>query len=115
MEKMGVIEKVEQPSEWVSSMVIDEKPDGKLRICLDPKDLNKAVMREHFPLPTQEEITTKLSGAQYFSKLDATNSFWQIKLDDESSNLCAFNTPFGRYKYKRMPFGIKSASEVFRS
>lgn len=113
MEKLGIVQKVEQPTEWVNSMVIVEKQNGKLRICLDPKDLNKAIKREHFQLPTQEEIAMKLSGATCFSKLDASSSFWQIKLDEESSDLCTFNTPFGRYKFTRLPFGIKSASEVF--
>ncbi|VDI69620.1 Hypothetical predicted protein [Mytilus galloprovincialis] len=93
--------------------LIVEKADGKLRICLDPKDLNRAIKREHFILPRQEEITAKLAGAKYFSKLDASSGFWNIKLDEESSNLCAFNTPFGRFKFLRLPFGIKSASEVF--
>ncbi|VDI33051.1 Hypothetical predicted protein [Mytilus galloprovincialis] len=113
MEKLGIVEKVEQPTEWVSSMVIVERADGKLRICLDPKDLNRAIKREHFILPRREEITAKLAGAKYFSKLDASSGFWNIKLDEESSNLCAFNTPFGRFKFLRLPFGIKSASEVF--
>ncbi|CAC5389777.1 unnamed protein product [Mytilus coruscus] len=113
MEKLGIVEKVEHPTEWVSSIVIVEKADGKLRICLDPKDLNRAIKREHFILPRQEEITAKLAGAKYFSKLDASSGFWNIKLDEESSNLCAFNTPFGRFKFLRLPFGIKSASEVF--
>ncbi|CAC5413783.1 unnamed protein product [Mytilus coruscus] len=86
-------------------MVIVEKADGKLRICLDPKDLNRAIKREHFILPRQDEITAKLAGAKYFSKLDASSGFWNNKLDEESSNLCAFNAPFGRFKFLRLPFG----------
>ena len=70
--QLGAIEKVDQPTEWVNSIVIVEKPDGNLRICLDPKDLNRAVKREHFQLPTSTEITSKLTGAKVFSKLDAT-------------------------------------------
>ncbi|CAC5367807.1 unnamed protein product [Mytilus coruscus] len=69
--------------------------------------------REHIILRRQEEITAKLAGAKYLSKLDASSGFWNIKLDDESSNLCMFNTPFGRFKFLRLPFGIKSASKVF--
>ncbi|CAC5411697.1 unnamed protein product [Mytilus coruscus] len=83
MEKLGIVEKVEHPTEWVSSIVIVEKTDGKLRICLDPKDLNRSIKREHFILPRQEEITAKLAGAKYFSKLDASSGFWNIKLDEE--------------------------------
>ncbi|PIK50829.1 hypothetical protein BSL78_12300 [Apostichopus japonicus] len=94
-------------------MVIVEKSNGKLRICLDPKDLNKQVKREQYQLPTVDELTSELAGAQYFSVLDANSGFWQIPLDDQSSDLCCFNTPFGRYKFLRLPFGLHSAPEVF--
>jgi transposase InsO family protein len=113
MEDIGVIEKQEGPTEWVSSMVVVEKSDGSLRICLDPANLNKAVMREHYPMPNLEEIASNLEGAKFFTKLDAESSFWQIPLDEESSKLCCMNTPFGRYIFKRLPMGLKSASEVF--
>ena len=75
--------------------------------------MNKAIKREHYHLPTIEEITTRLSGAKYFSTLDACSGFWQIPLDEESSMLTTFGTPFGRYRYTRMSFGIHSAQEVF--
>jgi hypothetical protein len=113
MEKLGIIEVVEEPTDWVNSMVTVAKPDGSLRICLDPRDLNKAIRREHYQLPTIDEITSKLAGAEYFSVLDASSGFWQVCLDAESSKLCTFNTPFGRYKFLRLPFGINSAPEVF--
>ena len=115
MEKTGVVEKVECPTQWVNSAVIIEKPDSeKLRICLDPRPLNEAIQREHFKMPTIEEITTRVSGAKVFSKLDASHGYWQIPLDEESRLLTTFNTPFGHYCDKRMPFGIKSAQKVFQ-
>ena len=114
MEQLGAIEKVDQPTEWVNSIVIVEKPDGNLRICLDPKDLNRAVKREHFQLPTSTEITSKLTGAKVFSKLDAKDGFWHVKLDHPSSLLTTFNTPFGRFKFNRLPFGLNSSNEVFQ-
>ena len=115
MEEKGVIKKVDQPTDWVNSLVIAEKPKtGKLRICLDPRDLNKAIKREHFQLPTIEDITTRLAGAKVFSKLDANSGYWQIILDESSQLLTTFHTPFGRYCFRRMPFGIKSAQEVFQ-
>jgi len=83
-------------------------------VCLDLKDLNHAVKREHYPLPTLEYLTIMLCGAKYFSVLDATPGYWQIKLDEESSLLTTFNTPFGRYRFTRMPFGKHSAQEVFQ-
>ena len=115
MEQLGAIEKVDQPTEWVNSIVIVEKPDGNLRICLDPKDLNRAVKREHFQLPTSTKITSKLTGAKVFSKLDAKDGFWHVKLDHPSSLLTTFNTPFGRFKFNRLPFGLNSSNEVFQN
>lgn len=111
--EQGIIAKVEGPTDWVNSMTVVKKPDGDIRICLDPKDLNKFIKREHFKLPTLEEITSRLSGANFFSTLDAKQSFFQVKLHNSSTSLCTFNTAFGRYKFLRMPFGISSASEIF--
>ena len=93
-------------------MVI-EKPNGALRICLHPRDLNKGLKREHFQLPTWEEISTCSVNAKYFTKLDANHGYWQIPLDMESSLKTTFNTPSGRFRFLRMPFGIHSAQEVF--
>ena len=115
MESLGVIKKEEEPTDWVNSLVVVEKPKSKkLRICLDPRPLNKAILREHFQLPTLEDTATCLSGARIFSKLDANHGYWQIPLDDESQQLTTFNSPFGRYCFTRMPFGIKSAQEIFQ-
>ena len=81
---------------------------------MDPKDLNQAIKREHFPLQTADEIVADMAEAQYFSKLDASSGYWQIKLDEPSSKLLTFQTPFGRFKFNHLPFGEKSASEVFQ-
>ena len=62
-------------------------------------------------MPTAETV---MSDAKYFSKLDASNGYWQIKVDKESSKLLTFNTPYGRHRFKRLPFGILSAGEVFQ-
>ena len=113
MEKDDVIAKVDEPTEWVSSLVIVEKPDGSLRICMDPKQLNKNLKREHYQLPTFEEISMRLSDATIFTKLDANKGYWRIPLDYKSSLLTTVNTPFGRYRFKRLPFGVHSAQEVF--
>ena len=110
---LSVIEKVDHPTDWVNSIVLVEKSDGSIRICLDPKDLNKAIKREFTQLPTPEEIMSMMAGATRFSKIDASSGYRQIALDKESSNLLVFNTPFGRYKFKRLPFGVHCTSEVF--
>lgn len=114
LESEQIIAKVTEPTPWVSSMVVVPKPDGMLRICLDPRDLNKAVLREHYPSKTIEEVATRLTGARIFSVLDAKSGFNQVVLDFESSLLTTFNTPFGRYRWKRLPFGINSAPEIWQ-
>ncbi|KAL1262289.1 hypothetical protein QQF64_007554 [Cirrhinus molitorella] len=114
MEKMDVIERVVEPRAWVNSMVTIWKPEKKkVRICMDPKDLNAAIEREHYPMLTIEEVVT-MPRAKVFTTLDAQSGYWQIKLDEESSKLCTFNSPFGRFAYKRLPFGISCAGEMFQ-
>lgn len=113
LQEVNIIKKVNGPSEWVHPLVLVKKNDGSLRICLDPLHLNKIIKREHCKLLSLDEITSQLQGAKYFSKLDASQAFYQIPLDDASSELCTFGTPFGRYKFLRMPYGIKCAPEVF--
>ena len=114
LNNQGIIVPVQVPTPWISSMVVVPKKNGTLRICLDPQDLNKAIQREHYPLPTIEDIATRLHGAKVFTVLDVSKGFWHIELDEPSSLLTTFNTPFGRYRWKRMPFGISSAPEVFQ-
>ena len=114
MEDLKIITPVTIPTEWVSSITYPRKPDGTLCICLDPRDLNKAIIREHYKAPTLEEISHKLAGATVFSKLDAKDGFWSIHLDDASSHLTTFNTHKGRYRFLRMPFGLKMAQDVFQ-
>ena len=113
MEGETVIEKVDHPTAWVNSLVIVEKKDGGLRLCLDPRDLNKAIQREHYQLPTIEEIASRQSGNRVFSVLDANSAFWQIHLNKKCADLTTFNTPFGRYRFLRLPFGLNSSAEVF--
>ena len=113
MSDNGYITRVDQPTEWVSSMVAVMRND-KVRICIDPSDLNKVMLREHHPMKTVEEVVSEIAGAQVFSVLDAKSGFLQICLDEESSFLTTFNTPVGRYRWLRLPFGIKSAPEIFQ-
>ena len=114
MESMGVIVKVFEPTELVSSMLAVIKPNGNVRICIDPKDLNCAIKCEHYPMKTIEDVAAKPSNAKYFPKLDAESGFWQIVLDEPSNKLLTFNTPFGRYKFNRLAVGISSSPEVFQ-
>lgn len=113
MEKDGYIMRVDQPTEWVSSMVA-VLHNGRVRICIDPSDLNKVIKREHYPMRTIEEVVSAIPGAKIFSVLDAKSGFLQIELDEASSFLTTFNTPLGRFRWLRLPFGIKSAPEIFQ-
>lgn len=97
MESLNIIQKFTEPTQWVSSLVVVEKPNGKLRVCLDPKDLNWAILRPHYPMQTLEDVLPQLSKARFFTKLDARSGYWTIKLSEASSYLTTFNTPFGRY------------------
>lgn len=110
--KCNIIAPVTEPTSWVSSMVCVRKKNGRVIICLNPTDLNKAVLREHFPMNTIEDIVTRVHGSQIFSTSDVNMGYYQIKLSKKSSLLTTFNTPFGRYRYLRMPMGLKCA-EVF--
>lgn len=113
LENDGIISKIEEPTDWVNSLVVATKKNGDLRLCLDPRDLNKYIRRQHFKLPTREEVMARFHKAKVFSKIDAADGFFQLKLDEQSRKLTTFNTPFARYCYNRLPNGISSAPEVF--
>ena len=114
MEKMGVITKVNGPTDWCAGMVVVPKPAGGVRICVDLTKLNKSVRRERHILPAVNHILAQISGAKVFTKLDANAGFWQVKLSKESARLTTFITPFGRFCFNRLPFGITSAPEHFQ-
>ena len=114
MEELGVITKVSAPTDWVSSIVFSRKSNNKLRICLDPNDLNRAIMFPHYKTPTLDEITHQLAGSRVFSKLDARHGYWSVFLDEPSSYLTTFNSPFGGYVFERLPFGLNLSQDVFQ-
>ncbi len=114
MVSLGVISKVEKPTKWCAGMVVAPKKSGDVRICVDFRPLNESVQRETHPLPTVDHTLAQLSGATRFSKLDANSGFWQIPLTEQSRELTTFLTPYGRYWFNRLPFGIASAPEHFQ-
>ena len=88
-----------------------------IKICDEHKRARldyEAIHREHFPMRTFEDISARMPKVQFFSKFDATSGYWQLPLDENSSHLTTFNTPFGRYRYLVLPFGISSASEIWQ-
>ena len=75
LEKKNIIQKVTEPTEWISSMVVQVKISGDIRICLDPKDLNKERRRKNYPLQVIEEIATRLTNTKVFSIFDVKMGF----------------------------------------
>ena len=87
---------------------------GALRVCVDPRPLNKALKRETYPMPVSDEILPDLSQAKVFTPVDLRPGFWHCDLDDESSMLTTFNTPYSRYCWLRLPFGLSVFPEIFQ-
>lgn len=113
MVEAGIIEEVCGPTEWCHPMVVRPKPNGSVRICIDPSALNNHLQRENNVFNTVEDLLGCLGNSKWYSKLDANSGFWQIPLDDGSSKLTTFITPFGRFCFKRLSFGISIAPEIF--
>ena len=114
LEQQGIIAKVDCPTPWIANLLAMRKPSGAIRVCLDPTDLNKAIRRNHYPLPTLEDVLPALNKAKIFSLVDAKDGFLQVVLSEKSSYLTTFWTPKGRYRWTRMPFGLNSRPEEFQ-
>ncbi|XP_062556988.1 uncharacterized protein LOC134221827 [Armigeres subalbatus] len=116
LERDGIIVKEPHNTSWVSNLVIVQRAGvgSGIRICLDPVHLNKALKRPHLQFTTLDEILPELGKAKVFSTVDTKKGFWHVVLDKPSSKLTTFWTPFGRYRWTRLPFGIASAPEIFQ-
>ena len=103
------------PTEWCAPIVVVPKLNGKdIRLCVDLTKLNKAVLRPRYILPSVDYVPGQIGNAKVFSKLDANSGFHQVLLTEESKLLTTFITPFGRFAYNRLPFGITSAPEFYQ-
>ena len=100
------------PTDWVSSITYVQKANGKLHLCLDPHDLTKAICQDHHKMPTVEEVTHEFTHSCYF-KLDAHHEYWSIVLDQESSLLTTFNSPFRWYRFLQLPFSLVCSHNIF--
>ena len=114
MVKQDILEPQIEPTPWVSSVTYPVKPTGKVRPCLDVRDLNKAIIWENHKPQTVEGIAHQLAGAVVFTKADALKAFLQVHLTEESSKLLVINTHKGQYRFKRMPFGAKISQVASR-
>ena len=94
---MEIITKVDDPADWISSMVVTTKRNGKVPLCIHPKALSNALKRNHYPLQSIEDVLPLLSDAKLFTVLDARNGFWHVQLDTDS-NYLTFSTPWSRYR-----------------
>ena len=112
--KEGIITEVHEHTEWINSIVLVMKEDSSLRLCLDPKDLNKEIKRNQMYARTLDDILSELAQPKYFTVKDATSGFWHVPLDLRSSLLTTFNTPWGKYRCLIMPFGLKVSGDVFK-
>ncbi|KAK2725422.1 hypothetical protein QYM36_000054 [Artemia franciscana] len=85
LEALNIIGKVSDPTDWVNAIVMVKKKDGSVRLCIDPVDLNKAIRRPHYPIPTFEEATEDSHGISTVSKLDVRSGYWILPLTERSS------------------------------
>ena len=109
-----IIEKVERPTAWISPVVVAPKASGDIRLCVDMRRANEAIIRERLPIPTIDEVLESLNGSAVFSKLDLRWGFHQIELEADSRDITAFATHDGIFRYKRLSFGVNAAPEKYQ-
>ena len=114
LERQGIVEKVTH-SDWAAPIVPVPKKDGRFRICGDYKvTVNQVLNVEQYPLPRPDDIFATLAGGKYFSKLDLSQAYLQVQLDEDSRDYVTINTHQGLYRYTRLPFGVASAPALFQ-
>ena len=106
MEKEGIIRPCPETTDWVHNIVIVAKKNGHIKICLDSKNLNKYLIRSIHYTASWEDAKHTFTNGQFFSTLDAKSGYWTKKLSEESQLLTAFNTPFKKYCFLRLPLGL---------
>ena len=109
--ELGIVEPVEGPAPWVNPVVIVPKNNGEIRLCIDMRQANQAIMRRRYPIPTVDDVLHTMNGFKVFSKLDLKWGYHQLELSPESREITTFATPDGLFRYKRLLFGVCSASE----
>jgi transposase InsO family protein len=110
----GIMERIDT-SPWAAPIVPIRKPTGKIRICGDFKvTINSQILVDQHPIPSIDELLTRLNNGEKFTKLDLTDAYLQVELDEPSKQLVVINTPLGLFRYNRMPFGVANAPAIFQ-
>ena len=114
LEQQGTIQKVIAPTALVHPIVCVPKKDGGLRLCVDFRTLNKCIIRPRFETATQFQAVRSIpTGMKYFTAVDTLKGYYQVPLDEESIDLTTFFTPFGRFHYRLLPFGVTHAGDDY--
>lgn len=116
LEERGIIEKVSDWNKikWVSSMLAVPKANGKLRVVVDLREPNRAVIRDVFVMPTLDSVLSTLAGCKVFSTIDLSDAFYHIPLHEESKYITTFWTGEEYFRFNRLPFGLTCAPDIFQ-
>ena len=114
LESLDIIEKTNGPQNWVSNIVATPKTNGNVRLCLDARKINTAIIRDTFPLPTLDSLVDEMLGVKPFSKIDLKEAYQQIVLQKDCRNITSFHTDRGIYRFKRLCYGINNSFEIFQ-
>ena len=113
LERAGVIERV-NASQWVSPIVVGRKRNGQIRLCVDLRQVNRAVVTDGYPILHMEEILHRLQGSKVYSVIDLKDAYHQVNLHPDSREMATFITHEGLFRYTRCPFGLASSRPAFK-